>query len=469
MRRIFPLLTVIGSLTLGALPVLADDRYFRPEAGGGNPQSNQTYDWNTTSAVWYDAAAGGTATTWNNGDPAVAYIPLTAGSFVIRLTEDISVAGFRRTGGEPPTNSPVTITSSDPGSPFTLTFSEGTGVDFNLGTNRFVIFENLKISGGFVVQGRGFTLGNGLVFENSTITNKGTIALNGTTSASIVMETGSELMLNVPAAMSVARLSGVGSITRSGPGSGGSFTLDQSDNTTFTGRFAASNVNFTKQGVGTFIMNGGGNHAFNRIIAVNAGGFYTDGSIGSAVTSFTVAGGATLGGTFTSEETVVLSAANSVLSPGMATLDGNGNVLNHAGTLVLAAGLSAPNGATFDFFLGEDDGNGGLLNSRIDITGGTVTLGGTKTVNLFDLGGGLLEDGIAYILFDASQAGTLAPGWDENWVLGQNTTGRDVAFLGFVDNKLQVVFAIPEPGTGVLLVAGLTGLLALGSRRSVRR
>jgi PEP-CTERM motif. len=468
-----PLVPPVFSLFVLALFVAANlafaqNLYFRPEAAGGNPVSGGIYTWNTTLENWYSAAfPGGTEQAWNNAaPPATAFLPaVTTGSqYTIQLTTDISANNISVAGTMPSTTT-LKVTSVDPGSRQTLTFSPGSTITGNGSGNRILSFEDLNITGNINVSGI-VQFGN-VTFSNSVITagSGSLLYLNGLTNANVVMGAGT-LYLNAATVVSVARLSGTGNINRAAGGSGGTLTLDQSENTILTGRFQNSGFSFTKDGAGTFIMNGGGGHSIDRAISVSEGAFYTDGTLPAAgAFAFTVSSGATVGGTFTANRPLTLSSAGSTVSPGLPTLDLDDNVVHHAGTLVLAAGLTGAGGATFDFYMDEDDGEGGLLNSRIDITGGTVTLGGTKTVNLFGLEAGLLETGVKYTLFDASGAGSLAAGWDESWVIGTNTTGLTIDFFGFEGSELKVSF-VPEPTTASILAAGL---LVLGARRIRRK
>ncbi len=159
-----------------------------------------------------------------------------------------------------------------------------------------------------------------------------------------------------------------------------------------------------------------------------------------------------------------MAAAGSVLSPGLPTLDAASNVVFRAGVMTLGANVTANNGGTFDFYVDDNDGNIILVNSRIDITGGTITLGGTKTVNLYGLGAGLIQTGVAYTLINVSDAGSLTAGWEDGWVVGANTTGYAVQSFGWDGDLLQVTL-IPEPGTMMLLLSGLTALLVVRRRR----
>jgi len=457
-----PPFLVVGIFLLfgAATAAFSADLYFRPD--GAAPASGEIYPWDTTTPSWYTALNGGSATVWNNDTPDIAYIPLTGSPFTIELVSDISVGGIYSATGQT-ANLPTTFRSSDIDNPVTLTFAPGAILQNSQGTNRQFTFSNMNIAGDFTVAGSGRSNFHGITFTGKIATSSGNIGLAGVTNADIVAD-GGAVVLNGPTA-TYSKLSGAGgSINRSSAGSGGALTLDQADNSSWGGALmhgSGQAYSFTKSGAGTFVMNGDQSHTLDGSVNASGGAFYLSGSIVAGGTH-TVAAGATFGGTVVTSKTLILGAANSIVTPGMATLDLSENVENHAGVLTLASGITGANGGTFNFFMDEDEG--GLVNSLIDVTGGTVTLTGTKTVNLFGLNAGLLQTGVAYTLFDAGGAAALTAGWDLGWTLNGNTTGLDVESFGFVGNELQVVF-VPEPTTWLLMAVGLLALACSRNRR----
>jgi len=441
----------------------ATDLYFRPEASGGYPANGGTYTWNTSSSHWYTGAAGGTGQNWDNSAPGNALMSTANGAFSVLLTEDITTKGIGIVGTVAAA-AVITFSSSNTSDPVTLTFAPGSIIQSTSSSGRRLVFSEMDIAGDFSVAGR--VSFNNVDFSGTiTNTSTGILQLSNQTTANVVMTAGSVLEVQASSA-SLSKLSGTGGTIRRAQANG-TLTLNQASNTVWGGDLggSAANFKFTKSGVGTLIMNGGASHAIEQAVTVSEGSLYSNGTL-AAGGNLTVASGANLGGTMTSNKSVVLSASSSIITPGMASLDDQGNVKNQAGVLTLNAGLSGANGGTFNFYLDGNDGNDGLLNSRIDITGGTVNLLGNKTVNLFGLGAGLLESGVAYTLFDADLATTRSEGWNAGWSLNANTTGYTVASFGFVGNELQVVFTIvPEPAGGILLVGGLLFLLVLENRR----
>jgi len=468
--RSLPLICSVCLLIGATNAALASNLHFRPVGDapdGTNPVAGGSYLWDTTLTNWYSAASGGTATAWNNSQADTAIFERVVGTYTVNLATGITVGGISTTFPATSVNpSNIILQSLDLETRQTLNLS-GATINNNA---RFLTFQNLNVSGNFTHTGSGLLLvDNSVVFTGRvTVSAPGTggVLVANTTSANAVdvYLTAGSVSLNANAA-TIVRLSGTtGNITRSTNGAGGTLTLNQTQNTTFGGRFANSNntLNFTKDGAGTFIMNGSDNHQLGgpAMLNVTAGSFYLGGSLAEVGTgTLNVASGATFGGTVVTSKTLILGAANSIITPGMATLDLSENVENHAGVLTLANGITGANGGTFNFYMDEDAG--GLVNSLIDITGGTVTLAGTKTVNLFGLNAGLLQTGVAYTLFDADGAASRIAGWDLGWTLNGNTTGLDVDSFGFVGNELQVVF-VPEPATGALI---LLGALALAVRR----
>lgn len=448
------------------------DLYFRPVAGGNFPAQDGIYTWDTTTSDWYTDLTGGTSQTWSNANADIASLPTTnlsaTGAFyTVELATNITVGGIMAVGTVGSATSRVDFTSSDSENPVTLTFTGDAEID----TVRHFRLSNLNITGNFsVTSGNGsLQLDSGLNFVNSTITVEKALYLNAATNASVYLNSGSDLTLNAGTA-SIARLEGaIGSdITRTSPGSGGTLTIDQNDTTAYHGSFTGTAFNFKKAGTGTLIFTNSADIADDRHINVDGGSFYVNGNFTGLRAGFqmNIADGANLGGDFETVKRIVLDGASSTLTAGMPDLL-EGDLVFSAGTIVVAGGMVGGNGGTFSFYMDGEESLA-LANSRIDVTGGTLTLDGTKTVNLFGMNAGLLQTGVAYTLFDADGADTFTAGWNNGWVLGQNTTGFAIQTFGFVGNELQVVF-VPEPGVAGMVLAGLGVLLAMGLAKKRRR
>ncbi len=231
-------------------------------------------------------------------------------------------------------------------------------------------------------------------------------------------------------------------------GSGTLTVGDASSTTTFSGSIAGTG-GLTKQGAGTLTLSGAS--TYTGATTVGAGTLLVNGSLGN--TAVAVHSGGTLGGTGTiglAAGASVTFAGGSFLAPGMSP-----------GTLTVDGDLAMETGSTYLWELGPAG------HDLVDMTG-SLTLGdwtlalvddGAAPVfgekyylftgfSTLDLDGGS-NPGNFNALFDFSGA----PTWDAAYL----SLGRDDAGL--------YLFAVPEPGTLLLLAAGVLGLLAAPRRR----
>ncbi len=170
-----------------------------------------------------------------------------------------------------------------------------------------------------------------------------------------------------------------------------------------------------------------------------------------------VAGGATLGGTgfATGHVTATGATGNTHFAPG----DTGG-----IGTLTLSGGLTANNGATFDFQLD------GASIDKVNFGSGALSLDKTITFNLTTLG--TVLTGTPYSLFAGT--GTWTGGVDLAFVFNTPVGyGLDTSYGGgngyiwdSTGKSLTVqLIAVPEPGTCLFLGLGLGFFLVRRKRR----
>ena len=481
----------ISALIVGAAmawTAVADDPttiYFRPEGdpGPGDPMIGPTdddedysgpYQWNLTEMNWYDEASGGTAQQWINGSIAwlVSESPNWARGSVVQIGDDITLAGlstsfFSGTGG-----GVKLVESLDEQNPVTLTFIDGSSINGGGGADtRRLDLNNVNLSGDITIDGRTMLKNIG-DFDGGTLTVTETLGLRDSSPAArVILDNGA--LKTFGGSFTMAYLSGNGFLNRASGVSGIRqwMTLDQPENTVVTGGFVNDDLSFEMAGSGAFIVN---NNRVNqneiRNLTASGGTFLLqdegDGESTYVHHDITIEENAEFGGAtrIRANQNFTLEGADSILTAGSGTIDGAGNLTRRAGLLTIdlenasSSKLEAEDGGTFNFYLDDDDGQGVLVNSRIDFIGdGELTLGGTKTVNLYGLGADLIQTGVAYTLISIGGDVVKAAGWDDGWEIGDNTTGYAVDSFGWNSDNLTVTL-IPEPGTMMLLLGGLTTL-----------
>ena len=482
----------MGSMTLSA----QTSRYF--DQNSTAPDYGYDKDvlshWSTSPAdnFWNSRIDGaGTSadlSTWNNsaGDVAVFRmwqdVPAWGSRINVSVDSDLSVGGIEALdahgwGG-------INFSSSAARS---ITLGEGAKVVVRFGDpGHGIIFgDNINIVGDFHVasttQGTVQIAGAGNAYQ-------GTITIDGPSSwvGGLLLDgrdtVGVDANLNrtrIGADAKIVLNSGglqligtnvIGELSGSGghilPTGGAALTIRQNTDTEWAGDIGGSGsafINLYKEGSGRLSLTGTGRSYTDGVVMVREGSLYARGEIytpSASPNAISVDDGAVLGGDFKTNKIVVLSAAGSIIDPGM---------FGEAGVMTLQSGLTAANGAVFRFNLNGIDSGDELLNSRIDITGGPVTLLGTKTVQFFDLGANLIESGVAYTLLSIDPAATLNAGWDENWSYDLGSTGWVVDSFGFSGSDLQVTFmAVPEPSSLALCGSILVGSLLLVRRQNRR-
>jgi fibronectin-binding autotransporter adhesin len=207
-------------------------------------------------------------------------------------------------------------------------------------------------------------------------------------------------------------------------------------------------VSLIKDGEGTWVLTG--NSTYTGATTINAGTLLVDGSLaaGSAV----ALNSAILGGSGTANGLVTTSGTGSTISPG-----------NSPGTLTLAGGLNADAGATFVFELGT-------TSDVLSLGSGTLTgssFAGGLVFNFVDAGGLLAGNPYTIITFGSATgldysdlvANTLPSGYVLDSSFG--TGGFQIN-----GNGIQVQFEIvPEPSTVLLMIGGVTVVMAMRRRR----
>ena len=172
-----------------------------------------------------------------------------------------------------------------------------------------------------------------------------------------------------------ASVTGSVSLT-TGADSATTLTIDQADNSTFSGTLGGGGTNennfgFTKTGAGTLTL--GGANTYNGTTSVNGGTLLINGSLDTQTNGVVVASSAVLGGSGNIQRPVVintgaaLSPGNSpgLLSTGNLTLNGNYNV-------ELNGGASPTVGSDYDQT---------NVTGTINLSGSTLVVSGTRTTN----------------------------------------------------------------------------------------
>ncbi len=442
-----------------------------------------TYGWGDGNpSVWNTSSTGGsgTFTAWDNeaGDIASFGAANPAGGWTVRLTSDIKVNGLDLTSGATGPNSQLMVNAL---ATRVLTLQPGAEVALNQGGSRtLVIGSNVNVSGNIVLksaasaaQAGGFAIEGAGSLYSGTISTVGNVVITTTGSTrfgkdtKIVLNTGGKLTSNVNnITMTIGELSGNGGVLDR---SGSNYTvlLDQDTTTTWAGQLATSiglgSYKFQKSGTGALVLNGANHHYIAQSVSVQGGSLYVNANLmdaSNAANGVLVGGSGNFGGRTVSSKHVTLQAATSQLTAGMLNVT-NGEL--EVATLTLDNGLTATNGGVFNFVFNASDGAGGTLNSLIRVTGGALSLGGTKVANIFDFGTGEIEAGVAYTLFTG--AGITADGW----VLGARPLGWELESFSVDGNALKVTFeAIPEPSTLLISVA-VGAILLVGRRNRLRR
>ncbi len=254
---------------------------------------------------------------------------------------------------------------------------------------------------------------------------------------------------------SINGLNGNGTVQYGNSGNSSLAIGDNNASGTFDGKVISNtNLAFSKIGTGTQILNG--DNTISGTVSANAGTLLFNGT--STTGAISVASGARFGGSGSVTGRATLSAADSVLIAG-----GDGSI----GNLTLSGGLTAANGATFNF-----DANGASVDT-IDFGSASLDLQGTVTVNFNDLGS--LQTGTAYSLLTGS--GDWSSSVSASFVFDSPTgyeldtsygSGNGYVFDA-INHELSVQFvstgAIPEPSTAALIGGAVVMLIATGRRR----
>lgn len=296
------------------------------------------------------------------------------------------------------------------------------------GTVNAVGLLTANISGGTVGAGTlsSTTISGGTTTVSGVATigtlSSGTANLNGATSA-ITSLNGGTVNLGSSAVLSVSNGTHAGSITGSGGG-------------------------LTKTSAGTLTLSNTGTYTYTGATNVNAGTLVVNGNISTS--NFTVADGATIGGSGTVGALTIQSGGfvNVGNSPGILN---TGNY-NQAGTLIAEiTGLAA-----------------GTQHDQLNVTG-TVTLSGALDIQA--TGGTYALDSMIFLILNdgvdvvsgtfsgLAQGATAASFGGFDWIISYEANSSGSSFTGGNDVALR---AIPEPSTALL---GGLGVLALLRRR----
>ena len=210
-----------------------------------------------------------------------------------------------------------------------------------------------------------------------------------------------------------------------------------------------------KEGPGTAILTASGydwgdERQYRRDVVINGGTLLVNNTEKLGISkdaSVQVNDGATLGG---------IGSMGAPGYPGTVNVYSGGTIApgDGAGTLTIGNGLTLMDGSNLAFELGT-------LSDLLMVTGGDFMgseIGGV-TVSIADSGG--LMAGNTYDLIDFNGAAPNGVDVDDFQVAAGAYAG---SVFGISDGKLQIT-VVPEPGTIVMLLGVLVGLVVLGWRR----
>ena len=432
-----------------------------------SPSALMTVKSAATAALINLRGAGGTLDVLGS----VAATGLTFG--INATTTDSSQYGvLKLSGGNATFNGAITIYG---------TGSKIIGGAASYGTLTMNHTSNLTLTGNVTLGGAGtnennfnlvkagtntLTLSGANTFNGSTTINAGTLALanqNAIQNSTLVMTGGGNVSFS---SAEVANAFTLGGLSGASAGSGYNIALtnnastavalsvgNNNASTTYAGVLSGAG-SLTKTGSGTLTLSGA--NTYNGTTTVNAGSLVVNGTLGASST-VTVANGATLGGTGTIN--------------GAATVNGNLRPGNSSGVLTFGSNLSLTSTAAITM---EINGTTrGTQYDGINVTGPLV-YGGSLT---FEFGSAFLLGGESFSLFNAGSAtagltsvtfsgaygvGAFVNGGSGNW--SYNSGGNAWAFSES-NGQLAITTAVPEPSTGMLLLASLLAASWVIARR----
>lgn len=460
----------LAALVFGTVQAQGQLLYFdtdgvTPQYGLYNGSSIQGSNWTATdggvSATTDFATAGGTSN--STMVFTVATNSFTANNQNISISAPLSIGGIRwRLGTSQSTNGTIGLSGS------TLAFTAGAVVEVENVTTAAVDLglNNMAVSGDFVKTG----IGNLGIRSTVTFSAPTTVTVsNGTLNIDNLTGTFNQPNLNVVLALgttmnvstatnvttTLGALSGSGDLTFSGGNGGGTFRINQTNNTTFSGAMpdhpnAAGERSFIKDGTGTLTFTG--TNTLEGTTTVQGGGTLLINGRHNSAGAYTVATNSTLGGTgainLETNEVGITVQAGGRLAPG-----GDGTIEDLDLSLltgVLDLTAIEPGDLLFDI---------GLTGDRINVLTGILSINTLEFTDFtFTEQAGLFAT--TYTLFTSTN---LAGG------LGGVTAGT----IGFSWNGLLqlngnnielVVTAIPEPGTVMPALAGIAVLVPFARR-----
>ena len=308
-----------------------------------------------------------------------------------------------------------------------------------------------------------FQRGDSLIVSSS-ISGSGTLSIS---QGGTIIFTGSNAYLGqtsiTSSSMQIGNGGTTGSLTSSstiaGFGTGATLIFNRSDALT-VGNFIANPLSVVQNGTGTTTLTNANNYSGGT--TVNAGTLLVSGSISGTTT---VNSTGTFGGTGTTTGAVNVASGGTVL-PGSSTGSG----------LLKTGNASFVSGSHFSLELGGTTGTNtaGTTYSELNVTG-TVSLAGDVQISLFGGYTPHVNDTFIVILNDGSDA--ISGGFSNAPTQGSTFSSNGATFQvsytangdgGGTNNdvSLTVISVVPEPGTGLLALAGLSVLA--GWRRGRR-